>query len=165
MDSRLERKEDNFKSEREGSFKTRKKENSRIYVEFDSTSSNEALARVIAAAFLTKLDPTLDEIEDVKTAVSEAVTNAIIHGYGNEGGIVFMECTICEDEFKVMIRDEGVGIENIEKAKEPLYTTKEDDDRSGMGFSFMEIFMDSLEVESEISKGTTIIMKKKIGGR
>ncbi len=137
----------------------------RIYVEFDSISSNEALARVIAAAFLTKLDPTLDEIEDVKTAVSEAVTNAIIHGYENKGGTIFMECYIHHDEFTVIIRDEGVGIEDIEKAREPLYTTKGDEERSGMGFSFMEIFMDSLLVESEVSKGTKITMKKKIGGK
>ena len=121
----------------------------RIYVEFDSISSNEALARVIVVAFLTRLDPTLDEIEEVKTAVSEAVTNAIIHGYENAGGTIFMECDIHNDE----------------KAKEPLYTTKAEEDRSGMGFSFMEIFMDSLLVESEVSKGTKITMKKKIGGR
>lgn len=137
----------------------------RIYVEFDSISSNEALARVIVVAFLTRLDPTLDEIEEVKTAVSEAVTNAIIHGYENAGGTIFMECDIHNDEFTVTIRDEGVGIEDIKKAKEPLYTTKAEEDRSGMGFSFMEIFMDSLLVESEVSKGTKITMKKKIGGR
>ena len=137
----------------------------RIYVEFDSISNNEALARVIVAAFLTRLDPTLDEIEEVKTAVSEAVTNAIIHGYENAGGTIFMECDIHNDEFTVTIRDEGVGIEDIKKAKEPLYTTKAEEDRSGMGFSFMEIFMDSLLVESEVSKGTKITMKKKIGGR
>ncbi len=135
----------------------------RMYVEFDSISSNESLARVMAAAFLTKLDPTLEEVDDVKTAVSEAVTNAIIHGYENGEGTVSMECLIHNNEFTVIVSDKGVGIEDIEKAKEPLYTTREEEERSGMGFSFMEIFMDSLLVESEPFKGTKVTMKKKIG--
>lgn len=135
----------------------------RMYVEFDSISSNESLARVMAAAFLTKLDPTLEEVDDVKTAVSEAVTNAIIHGYENGEGTVSMECLIHNNEFTVIVSDKGVGIEDIEKAKAPLYTTREEEERSGMGFSFMEIFMDSLLVESEPFKGTKVTMKKKIG--
>lgn len=136
----------------------------RMYVEFDSISSNESLARIMAAAFLTKLDPTLDEVEDVKTAVSEAVTNAIIHGYQNGEGIISMECLIHNNEFTIIITDKGVGIEDIEKAREPLFTTREEEDRSGMGFSFMEIFMDSLMVDSKPSEGTRITMTKKIGG-
>lgn len=136
---------------------------SRMYVEFDSVSDNEAFARVTVAAFITRLDPTLDEIEDVKTAVSEAVTNAIIHGYQNQEGIISLECLIHNREVTVIVRDKGVGIEDVEKAREPLFTTREEEERSGMGFSFMEIFMDSLTVESEVSEGTTVIMKKNIG--
>ena len=135
----------------------------RMYVEFDSVSDNEAFARVTVAAFITRLDPTLEEIEDVKTAVSEAVTNAIIHGYQNKEGIISMECLTQNQEVTVIIKDKGVGIENVEQAKEPLFTTREEEERSGMGFSFMEIFMDSLVVESKPGEGTTIIMKKTIG--
>ena len=134
----------------------------RMYVEFDSVSDNEAFARVTVAAFITRLDPTLEEIEDVKTAVSEAVTNAIIHGYQNKEGIISMECLTQNQEVTVIIK-EGVGIENVEQAMEPLFTTREEEERSGMGFSFMEIFMDSLVVESKPGEGTTIIMKKTIG--
>lgn len=136
---------------------------SRMYVEFDSVSDNEAFARVTVAAFITRLDPTLDEIEDVKTAVSEAVTNAIIHGYQNQEGIISLECLIHNREVTVIVRDKGVGIEDVEKAREPLFTTREEEERSGMGFSFMEIFMDSLTVESKLTEGTTVIMKKNIG--
>lgn len=121
----------------------------RMYVEFDSISNNESLARIMAAAFLTRLNPTLEELEDVRTAVSEAVTNAIIHGYENGEGMVCMECQIHNNEFTVSVSDNGVGIEDIEKAKEPLFTTRAEEERSGMGFSFMEIFMDSLLVETE----------------
>lgn len=135
----------------------------RMYVEFDSVSDNEAFARVTVAAFLTRLDPTLDEIEDVKTAVSEAVTNAIIHGYRNKEGRISLECLIHNREVTVIVRDEGVGIEDVDKAMEPLFTTREEEERSGMGFSFMEIFMDSLNVQSKPSEGTTVIMKKNIG--
>lgn len=135
----------------------------RMYVEFDSVSDNEAFARVTVAAFITRLDPTLDEIEDVKTAVSEAVTNAIIHGYQNKEGIISLECLIHNREVTVIVSDKGVGIEDVEKAMEPLFTTREEEERSGMGFSFMEIFMDSLTVESTLSEGTTVIMKKNIG--
>lgn len=135
----------------------------RMYVEFDSVSDNEAFARVTVAAFITRLDPTLEEIEDVKTAVSEAVTNAIIHGYQNGEGKISLECFIHNREVTVIVRDEGVGIEDVKKAMEPLFTTREEEERSGMGFSFMEIFMDSLTVQSKPSEGTTVIMKKSIG--
>lgn len=135
----------------------------RMYVEFDSNSENESLARVVVAAFMTRLDPTLDEVEDVKTAVSEAVTNCIIHGYEGKEGIISMECLLDDNEITIIIKDNGVGIADVEKAKEPLYTSKPEEERSGMGFSFMEIFMDSLEVSSGLSEGTIVTMKKEIG--
>lgn len=136
--------------------------NNRMYVEFDSISDNESFARVAVAAFVTRLDPTLDEIEDIKTAVSEAVTNSIIHGYRNEQGTISVECLIRDKEVTVIISDKGIGIEDVEKAREPLFTTREEEERSGMGFSFMEIFMDSLEVWSKPEEGTVVTMTKKI---
>ncbi len=136
----------------------------RMYVEIDSKSCNESLARMIVAAFLTtKLDMTLEELEEVRLAVSEAVTNAIIHGYQGGDGIVYLECILEQNVFTVVIRDTGVGIANVPQAMKPMFTTKEDEERSGMGFSFMEAFMDRLDVESEVGKGTEIIMKKIIG--
>ncbi len=137
--------------------------NNKMYLEIDSCSENESFARVAVAAFCTRLDPTLEEIEDIKTAVSEAVTNAVIHGYEGGKGIIIIETTITGNEVEIKIQDKGCGIEDIEKAREPLFTTKPEEERSGMGFSFMEIFMDSLEVISEKNKGTSIIMKKTIG--
>ncbi|MBL4932970.1 MULTISPECIES: anti-sigma F factor [Clostridium] len=131
-------------------------------IEFLSKSENEAFARVAVAAFVSQLDPTLEELTDVKTAVSEAVTNSIIHGYeNNPNETIKIEVYIEGNEVKVIIEDHGVGIENIEKAKEPLYTSRPDLERSGMGFTVMESFMDSLEVESELGKGTKIILEKK----
>lgn len=133
-------------------------------MEFSALSSNEALARIAVAAFVSVLDPTLEEISDVKTAVSEAVTNAIIHGYdGIEGGRVKLNCLIVKDVLHIEVADTGRGIEDIDKAMEPLFTTKPELNRSGMGFPFMEAFMDDLEVISEPGKGTVIQMKKKIG--
>ncbi len=135
-------------------------------MEFKAVSVNESLARMTVAAFMTPLNPTLEEISDVKTAVSEAVTNAVIHGYGEEADseeMVRVECRIEKDVLYVTIADEGVGIENVDKAMEPLFTTKPEQERSGMGFSFMEAFMDDLEVESEPGKGTRVHMVKKIG--
>ena len=132
-------------------------------LEFDSISENEGFARVAVAAFLTQLDPTLEEISDVKTAVSEAVTNAIIHGYEQKKGTVYLECAIKENELEIWVQDLGKGIQNIQQAMEPLYTTKPELERSGMGFAFMEAFMDELEVESRPGDGTTIHMRKKIG--
>ncbi len=133
----------------------------RIKIEFDAISENEAFARVCIAAFVTRLDPTLEEINDVKTAVSEAVTNSIIHGYGEKGGTVVMEACLEGSELEIRITDFGKGIENIEQAMMPMFTTGEDKERSGMGFTFMEVFMNELNVESALGKGTTVIMKKR----
>jgi stage II sporulation protein AB (anti-sigma F factor) len=129
-------------------------------IEFLSKSENESFARVAVAAFASQLDPTIDEITDVKTAVSEAVTNSIIHGYGKEEGIVKIQAFIQGNELTVIVSDEGVGIDNVELAMQPLYTSRPDLERSGMGFTVMESFMDSLKVQSEKGKGTEIIMKK-----
>lgn len=135
----------------------------RMYIEFDSKSENESFARVVAAAFVTRLNPTIDEVEDIKTAVSEAVTNSIIHGYQNGEGTIKMECMIHDMEIKITITDDGIGIDDIDKAREPLFTTRGDEERSGMGFSFMEIFMDTLEVTSQPGQGTSVVMTKIIG--
>ncbi|WP_368489989.1 anti-sigma F factor [Clostridium sp. BJN0013] len=129
-------------------------------IEFISKSQNESFARVSVAAFVSQLDPTLDELTDVKTAVSEAVTNSIIHGYENKEGIVKIEATIKEKELTLIVEDNGIGIEDIDVAMQPLYTSKPELERSGMGFTVMETFMDSLQVESEKNKGTRLIMKK-----
>ncbi len=128
----------------------------------DAISENEALARVAAATFLTRLHPTLEEMEDVKTAVSEAVTNAIIHGVP-EDGKVYITCESEKNIFTVIVEDHGVGIENVEKAMEPLFTTKPQQDRAGMGFAFMEAFMDELKVNSAPGRGTSVRMEKAIG--
>lgn len=127
---------------------------------FDSRPVNEGLARVAVAAFCTQLNPTLEEVADLKTAVSEAVTNCIIHGYEGKIHKIKMVCRLKERELSVDIIDEGVGIADVEKAMEPLYTTKPDTDRSGMGFTFMEAFMDDVQVESALGRGTTVHMKK-----
>ena len=125
---------------------------------FDSYSENEALARTVVAAFVSRLDPTLEELADVKTAVSEAVTNAVIHGYDGKEGKIQIHSMIEGNE----VIDEGVGIPDVNKAMEPLYTTKPEMERSGMGFAFMEAFMDELEVESAPGKGTKVCMRKTI---
>ena len=132
---------------------------------FDSISENEAFARVAVSAFVTQLNPTLEEVADIKTAVSEAVTNAIIHGYGKEGGEIFLDMTAdpAEKTLTVCVTDTGAGIQDVKKAMEPLYTTDTTGERSGMGFSFMEAFMDEVTVESEPGKGTAVTMKKHIG--
>ncbi len=130
---------------------------------FESRSQNESFARTVVAAFAAQLDPTIEELADIKTAVSEAVTNSIIHGYVDCIGIIRMHCIISGNDLMVEIIDEGAGIENIEKAMEPLYTTRPELERSGMGFSFMEAFMDELEVESALGNGTKVVMMKKIG--
>lgn len=130
---------------------------------FDSRAVNEGLARVTAAAFCTQLNPTLEEITDMKTAISEAVTNCIIHAYGGKVHKITMKLRLEKQEIQVEITDYGVGIRDIEKAMEPLYTTKPDKERSGMGFTFMEAFMDELQVISEPGVGTTVRMKKRIG--
>lgn len=130
---------------------------------FDSRPVNEGFARVSVAAFMTQLNPTLEEVSDVKTAVSEAVTNALIHGYDGKVKKIMIRCWIEGQTLYVEIRDEGKGIENVEKAMEPLFTTRPELDRSGMGFAFMEAFMDKVYVESELGKGTLVRMKKTIG--
>jgi len=130
-------------------------------IEFDSKSQNEAFARVVVAAFASQLDPTIEEITDIKTAVSEAVTNAIIHGYESNMGMVTVTCKINGSDLEIIIADEGHGIDNVEQAREPLFTSKPQLERSGMGFTVMETFMDEVEVYSELEKGTTIRMVKK----
>ncbi|TDT50801.1 anti-sigma F factor [Fonticella tunisiensis] len=129
-------------------------------IEFPSKSQNEAFARVVVAAFASQLDPTIEELSDVKTAVSEAVTNAIIHGYENSSGKIEIECKIEGRTLTVIVTDYGKGIEDVELAKQPLYTSRPELERSGMGFTVMETFMDSLEVESEPLKGTRVKMTK-----
>ena len=131
-------------------------------LEFISKSSNEAFARVAVAAFAAQLDPTIEELADIKTAVSEAVTNSIIHGYEDKQGIIKIVCRLKENEIIIEISDTGKGIEDIVAAKEPLYTTKPNLERSGMGFTIMESFMDSMEIESIIGLGTKVTMSKKI---
>ena len=131
-------------------------------IEFLSKSNNEAFARISVAAFVAQLDPTLEEIADIKTAVSEAVTNSIIHGYEEQLGIVKLICRIRDNEIIIEISDSGKGIENVEIAKQPLYTTKANLERSGMGFTIMESFMDDVEVESVLGLGTKVTMRKKI---
>ena len=134
-----------------------------VMLEFDAVSQNESFARVAVAAFLTPLNPTVEEVADVKTAVSEAVTNAIIHGYENGPGKIRMTCKIKQDVLTVIIEDTGKGIANIEEAMMPLFTTKPELERSGMGFAFMEAFMDELDVQSVPGDGTRVQMIKKIG--
>ena len=158
---------------------------------FDAIPENEGFARVVVAAFMAQLDPLLEEVDDVKTAVSEAVTNCIIHGYGygdynkekrleeyslqkendtkendtkeNENRMVHIECFRCQNELYVLIEDTGIGIDDVKQAMEPLFTTKPDMERSGMGFAFMEAFMDELCVESQKNMGTKVYMSKRIG--
>jgi stage II sporulation protein AB (anti-sigma F factor) len=129
---------------------------------FDSYSENESLARTVVAAFIARLDPTMEELSDVKTAVSEAVTNAVIHGYEGKEGKIQIRSAIEGNVVWIEVKDDGVGISNVEKAMEPLYTTKPEMERSGMGFAFMEAFMDELEVESAPGAGTIVQMRKTI---
>ena len=131
-------------------------------LEFISKSNNEAFARISVAAFVAQLDPTLEEISDIKTAVSEAVTNSIIHGYEDTEGIVKVLCKIVGNSITIEISDNGKGIENIEEARKPLYTSKPNLERSGMGFTIMESFMDEMKIESVLGIGTKITMKKLI---
>jgi len=133
-----------------------------VRCEFPARSVNEAFARSCAACFAAQLDPTLEELGDVKTAVSEAVTNAIVHAYPTELGKVQLRLRILNgNTLEILVRDWGCGIPDVEKAREPMYTTG-GEDRSGMGFSIMECFMDSLSVRSKSGKGTTVMMRKKI---
>ena len=131
-------------------------------LELMSKSNNEAFARIAVAAFASSLDPTIEEIADIKTAVSEAVTNCIIHGYEDFTGIIKIHSVIQDNSIIIEISDRGKGIEDIETAKEPLYTSKPNLERSGMGFTIMQSFMDELEVESVLNLGTKVTMKKVI---
>ena len=131
-------------------------------LEFISKSCNESFARIAVAAFASQLDPTIEEIADIKTAVSEAVTNCIIHGYENTVGIVKLHCMIKDNNIIIEVSDSGIGIEDINVAKEPLYTSKPNLERSGMGFTIMQSFMDELNIESVLNLGTKITMKKSI---
>lgn len=131
-------------------------------IEFISNPDNEALARISVASFVATLDPTIEEISDIKTAVSEAVTNSIIHGYENTKGLVTIKARIIHNQVEIEVIDKGKGIEDIEKAKEALYTTKPELERSGMGFTIMESFMDEMQVKSTVGEGTTVFMKKTI---
>lgn len=134
-----------------------------MQIVFDSRSENEGFARMAVAAFASTLNPTVDELADIKTAVSEAVTNCIIHGYDQGPGKIYLECTISGRRLSVSVVDEGCGIADIQKAMEPLFTTRPELERSGMGFSFMEAFMDTVDVESGRGKGTRVVMTKELG--
>ena len=133
-----------------------------IKLEILSKSCNEAFARIAVAAFASQLDPTIEEIADIKTAVSEAVTNCIIHGYENTMGIIKLHCMMKGNNLIIEISDNGVGIEDVDTAKTPLYTSKPNLERSGMGFTIMQSFMDEVSVESVVNLGTKITMKKTI---
>ena len=134
-----------------------------LEVKFSAKSENESLSRVIVASFAAKLDPTLDELSDIKMAVSEAVTNSIIHGYDeDESKFVYLRCELKDRTIKVVIEDRGNGIEDVEQAMQPMYTSKPELERSGMGFSFMESFMDQLDVISIKGEGTKVVMTKTI---
>lgn len=134
----------------------------KMKLEFSSRSDNERFARMVVTAFILELDPTLEQLSEIKTAVSEAVTNAVIHGYDMKEGIITLEGTLEDNKLTVTVSDNGVGISDIKKAREPLYTGKPEEERSGMGFTIMEEFMDELYVESESGKGTSVTMVKTI---
>ena len=134
----------------------------KMELKFSSLSENEAFSRSVIASFILPLNPTISQMNDIKTAVSEAVTNAVVHGYPDSVGEIVMSCDILNDEIHIKIQDFGVGISNLEQALEPFYTTKGDFERSGMGFTIMQSFMDNVEVESTLNSGTTIKMTKKL---
>lgn len=136
--------------------------NNEIEMIINSKAENEGFIRVAVAAFCTQLNPTLEEVADIKTAVSEGVTNCIIHAYDKKTDKIYIRCKIIEQDLEIEIEDHGKGIANIEKAMEPLYTTRPEEDRSGMGFTFMEAFMDEVKVQSTVGKGTIVYMKKTI---
>ncbi len=134
-----------------------------IKIEFEAKDVNVRFARIAVAAFIAELNPTIDEAEDVKTAVSEAVTNAIVHGYDGKEGVVYIEGFSYDNTVMISVCDTGCGIEDINKAREPLFTTKAEEERSGLGFTVMESFMDSVHIESKKDAGTTVTMSKRIG--
>ncbi len=133
-----------------------------MHLSFDAKSINESFARMTVMAFMADMNPTLDELQDVKTAVSEAVTNAIIHGYSDETKQVELSCKREGQKLTIAVEDHGIGIPNVEEARQPFYTTKPEQERSGMGFAFMEAFMDEIEVESKVGEGTRVVMVKYI---
>jgi len=134
-----------------------------MFVEFSSVSVNESFARVTVGSFIAQLDPTMDELTEIKTVVSEAVTNAIIHGYNNDPDqLVSISCAINEGEIELTIKDNGIGIGDVEEARQPLYTSKPELERSGMGFTIIENFMDSVKVVSKTGEGTTVHMTKQL---
>ncbi len=136
--------------------------NNYMKLEIPAKSTNEAFVRATIGAFVSQIDPTIEELSDIKTAVSEGVTNAIIHGYESLGGVINIICRIEDSIIEIVIIDFGIGIFDIEKAREPLYTSKPDEERSGMGFTVMETFMDTLIIESKAGEGTRLTMRKKI---
>ena len=129
-------------------------------LEIPAKSCNESFVRATVAAFAVQLDLSIEEMADIKTAVSEAVTNSIVHGYADMKGVISVVCRITDNAIEIEISDRGVGIEDIDKAMQPLYTSRPEGDRSGMGFTVMQTFMDELEVRSEAGEGTTVIMRK-----
>ena len=136
-----------------------------MILEFPSKSTNEAFARSAVSCFAAQMDPTMEELGDIRTAVSEAVTNAIVHGYPDELGVITVRCRILKDNvLDVVVKDRGVGIPDIDKARMPMYTTG-GSDRSGMGFTIMESFMSNLDITSELGKGTTVHMRRKLQRR
>lgn len=139
--------------------------NNNMKLEFLSISENESFARCAISAFVSQLNPTLDELEDIKAAVSEAVTNIVVHAYSDKTGTVYITCELCDNTAVITIKDTGCGIENIELARTPLYTVSRDSERSGLGFTVMETFMDEIEVVSEKGSGTTVTLTKRIGNQ
>lgn len=137
-------------------------ENNEMKIEFLSLSQNETFARSVISCFCLQLNPSIAELSDIKTAVSEAVTNCVVHGYPDTPGIVTMEAVVRDHSIHIKISDNGVGIENLEKAVQPFYTTKPDEERSGMGFTIIQSFMEDVKIVSELNKGTVIFMKKTI---
>ncbi len=134
-----------------------------MHIRFLSKSSNESFARSVVSAFALELDPTISELADIKTAVSEAVTNSIVHGYRRESGMIYIDAKITDTRKVIIkIRDKGVGIENIEQAMQPLFTTAPEEERAGLGFAVMQSFMDEVKVKSEPQKGTTVTLTKQI---
>ena len=136
--------------------------NNYLKAEFDAQGVNEGLARIITSGFVISLNPTIEQLTDIKTSVSEAVTNSIIHGYENKNGTIILELELDERLLTIKVSDKGVGISNIEEARRPLYTSKPDSERSGMGFTVMESFMDSLHIVSDVNTGTIVTMTKQL---
>lgn len=136
--------------------------NNRMKIEFINKSENESFARVAVSAFISQIDPTIEELIEIKTALSEAVTNSIIHAYDKNEGVIILHCSIIGKQIEIIIEDNGIGIEDVTKAREPLYTSKPEQERSGMGFTVMETFMDEVEVHSIPGEGTKVTLRKSL---